>query len=130
MKVILIIASTILLLLCNWVHAVEPIYQLDASLNKAVDFYHLVRDKSNSDNQIINLIEDLDIDSEEDFNNGNDLKSNKDQKHLFQNCGFLPARSLNNFFAPQIGDKTGQKYYSILFKNANPIYILNRNLRI
>jgi hypothetical protein len=130
MKTIVIIASTFLLLLCNWAQAIVPINQSDVYSVKTVDFTHFTKGKISNESQIINLIEDLDIDSEEDNSEVNNFKSSKDNKSLFQNFGFLSTQNLNCLFNYKTVGSNSYIYFSSLCGNSNPIYILNRVLRI
>lgn len=130
MKIIVIIASSLLLLLCNWAQAVVPQYQSNVAFVKLVDFNHITKGKINNESQIINLIEDLDIDSEEDNPNGNNLKSNKDNKYLFQHFHFHSFQNLNCRFNYKTVYTNSYTFFLSLFGKSNPIYILNSVLRI
>lgn len=130
MKIIVIIASTFLLLLCNWAQAVVPNKQSGIALVKPGDFSHLTKGKISNESQIINLIEDLDIDSEEDNSEVNNFKSSKDNKSLFQKFGFISTQNLNCLFNYKTVRRNSYTYFSSLCGNSNPIYILNSVLRI
>ena len=130
MKTIVIIASSLLLLLCNWAQAVVPQNQNNVALVKLVDYNHITKEKINNDSQIINLIEDLDIDSEEDNNNGNNIKSNKDNKYLFQNFNFYSSQNLICRFNHKTVYKYSYTFFPSLCGKSNPIYILNSVFRI
>ena len=78
----------------------------------------------------VNLIEDLDIDSEEDNSNDNDLKSGSRNKFLFQNFGFLSNQNLNCLFNHKAVSNNYYTYFPSLCGNSGPIYIFIRDLRI
>ena len=130
MKTIVIIASSLLLLLCNWAQAVVPQNQSNVALVKLVDFNHITKGKINNESQIINLIEDLDIYSEEDNAQGNNLKSNKDNKYLFQNFNFHSSQNLSCHFNYKTVYTNSYTFIPSLYGKSNPIYILNGVLRI
>jgi hypothetical protein len=130
MKIIVTIITILLLLLCNWTQAIVPINQNNVSLVKVVDFNHITKGKLNNESQIINLIEDLDIDSEEDNANDNDLKSASDNKYLFQNFGLLSSQKLNCLFNYKAVSNNYYTYFPSLCGNSNPIYIFLKDLRI
>lgn len=130
MKIVVIIATTVLLLLGNWAQAIVPVTQNDVSFIKNVDFYHFTKGKINHESQIINLIEDLDIDSEEDNTNDNDLKSSSRDKYLFQNFGFLSNQNLNFHFNLRAVSNNYHTYFPSFCGNSSPIYIFIRDLRI
>ena len=130
MKIIVIIVSTFLLLLGNWAKAIVPINQTKVGLVKLIDFKHFTKGKINNESQIINLIEDLDIDSEEDNTNDNGLKLNKVNKYLSQNLDFLSNQNLNYIYNHKSVLNNTYSCFPEHFVNSNPIYILISNLRI
>lgn len=130
MKIVVIIATSVLLLLGNWAQSLVPINHNDVSLIKTVDFNYFSKGKITNESQIINLIEDLEIDSEEDNSNDNDLKSVSGNKYLFQNFGFLSNQNLNCLFNHNAVSNNYYTYFPSLCGNSGPIYIFIRDLRI
>lgn len=89
-----------------------------------------LQSKISNQNKIFTLFEYIDIDSEEDNTNGNDIKADKDNKNLFQNFNFHSSQNYICRFNHKTVYKNSYTFFPSLCVKSNRIYILNSVLRI